>query len=72
MWLASGGFLSWRFASIRVGMIDRQAIRQRWECVGTKLDEWGQRLFVAGEVRAAGWGARYAKPGRSEGLVTAW
>jgi hypothetical protein len=39
--------------------------------VGTKLDERGRRLFVAGEVRAAGWGARYAKPGRSASLVTA-
>src|ERR1022692_3124295 len=41
---------------MRVGMIDRQAIRQRWESVGSKLDERGRRLFVAGEVRAAGWG----------------
>src|SRR5450432_2030829 len=37
-------------------MIDRQAIRQRWELVGSKLDERGRRLFAAGEVRAAGWG----------------
>ena len=41
-------------------MIDedaRDAIRQRWEDVGSKLDERGRRLFAAGEVRAAGWGA---------------
>ncbi len=41
---------------MRVGMIDRQAIRERWEAVGSKLDERGRRLFAAGEVRAAGWG----------------
>src|SRR5260370_10047996 len=41
---------------MRVGMIDTQAIRQRWEFVGSKLDERGRRLFAAGEVRAAGWG----------------
>jgi hypothetical protein len=37
-------------------MIDKDAIRQRWEAVGSKLDERGQRLFAAAEVRAAGWG----------------
>ena len=37
-------------------MIDEDAIRQRWEAVGSKLDERGQRLFAAGEVRTAGWG----------------
>jgi hypothetical protein len=37
-------------------MIDKDAIRQRWEGVGSKLDERGQRLFAAAEVRAAGWG----------------
>jgi Rhodopirellula transposase DDE domain len=37
-------------------MIDRDGIRQRWEAVGSKLDERGQRLFAAAEVRAAGWG----------------
>src|SRR4249920_1520244 len=41
---------------MRAGMIDTQAIRQRWECVGSKLDERGQRVVAAGEVRAAGWG----------------
>src|ERR1700688_4001058 len=41
---------------MRVGMIDTQAIRQRWELVGSKLDERGRRMFAAGEVRAAGWG----------------
>jgi hypothetical protein len=37
-------------------MIDRDAIRQRWEAVGSTLDERGQRLFAAVEVRTAGWG----------------
>ena len=37
-------------------MIDEDAIRQRWEAVGCKLDERGQRLFAAVEVRTAGWG----------------
>src|SRR5215468_2378654 len=46
----------WRSAGIRVGMIDTQAIRKRWDTVGSKLDERGQRVFASGEVRAAGWG----------------
>ena len=37
-------------------MIDEDGIRQRWEMVGSKLDERGRRLFAAAEVRAAGWG----------------
>jgi len=37
-------------------MIDRQAIRQRWDCVGSKLDERGRRMFAAVEVQAAGYG----------------
>src|SRR5712691_10263953 len=37
-------------------MIDEDAIRQRWGAVGSKLDERGQRLFAAVEVRTAGWG----------------
>src|SRR5208282_2323241 len=37
-------------------MIDRQAIRRRWNDVGSKLDERRRRLFAAGEVRAAGRG----------------
>ena len=37
-------------------MIDEDAIRQRWDAVGSKLDERGQRLFAAIEVRTAGWG----------------
>ena len=37
-------------------MIDEGAIRQRWEAVGSKLDERGRRLFAAGEVRSACWG----------------
>jgi len=45
---------------MRCGMIDRQAIRLRWELVGSKLDERGQRLFAAGEARAAGWGGKAA------------
>src|SRR4030042_4094171 len=38
-------------------MIDREGIRVRWEALGCKLDERGQRLFAANEVRAAGHGA---------------
>ena len=41
---------------MRAGMIDTQAIRQRWGSVGSKLDERGRRVFAAGEVRATGWG----------------
>ena len=37
-------------------MIDRDAIRLRWETVGAKLDERAQRLFAAAEVVTAGWG----------------
>jgi hypothetical protein len=37
-------------------MIDEDAIRYRWETVGSGLDERGRRLFAAGEVRTAGWG----------------
>jgi hypothetical protein len=41
---------------MRVGMIDKHAIRQRWEAVGSKLDERGRRMFAAGEALTAGWG----------------
>ena len=37
-------------------MIDEDAIRYRWDTVGSKLDERGRRLFAAAEVRTAGWG----------------
>jgi Rhodopirellula transposase DDE domain len=37
-------------------MVDADAIRQRWEAVGAKLDERGRRLFAAAEARTAGWG----------------
>jgi hypothetical protein len=37
-------------------MIDREAIRLRWDLDGSKRDERGRRLFAASEVRAAGWG----------------
>ena len=37
-------------------MIDRHAIRQRWEADGSKRDERGRRLFAASEARSAGWG----------------
>src|SRR5271170_6438206 len=39
-----------------VVMIDRQAIRRRWNDVGSKLDERQRRLFAACEVLAAGRG----------------
>lgn len=41
-------------------MIDREAIRRRWEADGSKRDERGRRLFAASEARAAGWGGRAA------------
>src|SRR5215510_7775427 len=37
-------------------MIDEDGIQYRWESVGRNLDERGQRLFAAAEVRAAGHG----------------
>jgi hypothetical protein len=42
------------------GMIDKPAIRLRWELFGSTLDERGQRMFAAGEARAAGWGGKAA------------
>src|SRR6202045_3678801 len=54
--LGAIGFPGWRCGGMRAGMIDPQAIRQRWESVGSKLDERGRRVFAAGEVRATGWG----------------
>ena len=53
---------------MRVGMIDRKAIRERWHSVGSKLDEKGRRLFAAGEVRAAGRGGKEAVA-RATGLA---
>ena len=38
-------------------MINEDGIRQRWESIGRKLDERGQRLHAASEVQAAGHGA---------------
>ena len=37
-------------------MIDEDAIRRRWDAVGSKLDERGRRLFAAIEMRTAGRG----------------
>lgn len=37
-------------------MIDKDGIKQRWELVGSKLNERERRLFAAAEVRTAGWG----------------
>ncbi len=37
--------------------IDGDGIKQRWERVGSKLDERSRRLWAAGEVQAAGHGA---------------
>jgi len=45
------------------GMIDKDAIQLRWEAVGAKLDERGQRLFAAAEVAAAGYGGLKAVAG---------
>jgi len=44
-------------------MIDKDAIRVRWEAAGAKLDERGQRLFAAAEVAAAGYGGLKAVAG---------
>ena len=51
-----GGIPSGCEQSYRDGMIDKDAIRLRWEAVGAKLDERTKRLFAAAEVAAAGWG----------------
>ena len=51
--------MGYRWASrmrIGLGMINTQAIRQRWTADGSKRDERGKRLFAASEARAAGWG----------------
>jgi pterin-4a-carbinolamine dehydratase len=37
--------------------LTRNGIKQRWEQVGSKLDERGRRLWAASEVQAAGHGA---------------
>src|SRR5262245_44970635 len=37
--------------------IDEAGIKQRWEQIGSKLDERGRRLWAASEVQAAGHGA---------------
>jgi hypothetical protein len=41
-------------------MVDRDAIRLRWNAVGAGLDERGQRLFAAAEVATAGRGGLQA------------
>jgi hypothetical protein len=43
-------------------MVDADAIRQRWEAVGAKLDERGRRLFAAAEARTAGRSLRADRP----------
>ncbi len=52
----SGGFTGGIAPGYLRRMIDRQAIRLRWEADGSKRDERGKRLFAASEARAAGWG----------------
>src|ERR1700704_3977358 len=37
-------------------MIDRQAIRERWNAVGCNISDGGRGVFASGEVRATGWG----------------
>jgi len=37
-------------------MIDKDAIKQRWELIGCRLNERDKRLFAAAEVLTAGWG----------------
>jgi hypothetical protein len=41
-------------------MVDREAIRERWEVFGSKLDERGRRLFAASESKTAGRGGKAA------------
>jgi len=55
-WLGIEGFRFVLRSATYVGMIDTQAIRQRWNADGSKRNERGRRLFAASEVRAAGWG----------------
>ena len=55
IWLG-GGFRGLSEGVMPLSMIDTQAIRRRWNDVGSKLDERRRRLFAAGEVRAAGRG----------------
>jgi hypothetical protein len=38
-------------------VIEEDGIRRRWESIGSRLDERGRRLWAAGEVQAAGYGA---------------
>ena len=54
--LAWWGFRGLSEGVMPLSMIDTQAIRRRWNDVGSKLDERRRRLFAAGEVRAAGRG----------------
>jgi hypothetical protein len=54
------GFPAVATGATSVGMIDRRAIRRRWDAVGSKLDERGRRLFAAGEVLTAGHGGLVA------------
>jgi hypothetical protein len=46
---AVGGREPSRLVGISIGMIDRDAIRLRWEADGSKRDERGRRLFAASE-----------------------
>src|SRR5271170_4560538 len=55
IWLGVG-FRDLSEGVMPLSMIDTQAIRRRWNDVGSKLDERQRRLFAAGEVRAAGRG----------------
>jgi len=41
-------------------MVDHEAIRERWELFGSKLDERGRWLFAAAEAKTAGQGGRAA------------
>ena len=50
-------------------MVDADAIRQRWEAVGSKLDERGRRLFAAAEARTAGWGGLAMVSKITSGLI---
>src|ERR1700684_3572123 len=54
--LGASGFRIEANTCIPDGMIDEDAIRYRWDMVGSKLDERGRRMFAAGGGRAGGRG----------------
>jgi len=57
-----------RYSSLRVSMIDTQAIRKRWQRTDSKHDEREWRLFAAGAMQVAGWrGLEAGRRGQGSG-----